>query len=139
MSGAGVLKTHQTSCRHVRGGSLVSLAGDKLPSHGTADPVVDIRYSRKLKDIYPECRYVEIEGGGHGESGDRYLYYGKKERFDIAGWTEYAARNLTADIPIYVMGMSAGALSTLMSVSAGLHKNTKGIILDSCEHEGVSD
>lgn len=73
-----------------------------------------------------------IDLRGHGESGDRYLYYGKKERFDIAGWTQYAAQNLAADIPIYVMGMSAGALSTLMSASAGLHENTKGIILDSC-------
>lgn len=34
--------------------------------HGTADPIVNIRYSQKLKDIYPNCKYVEIEGGGHG-------------------------------------------------------------------------
>ena len=34
--------------------------------HGTADPIVNISYSRKLKDIYPSCRYVEIEGGAHG-------------------------------------------------------------------------
>lgn len=34
--------------------------------HGTADPIVNISYSRKLKDIYPACTYVEIEDGGHG-------------------------------------------------------------------------
>lgn len=73
-----------------------------------------------------------IELRGHGESGDRYLYYGKKERFDIACWTNYVAEHISAEIPIYVMGMSAGALSTLMSSTAGLHENTKGVIVDSC-------
>ena len=34
--------------------------------HGTADPIVNIRYSRKLKEIYPDCTYVEIEDAGHG-------------------------------------------------------------------------
>ena len=34
--------------------------------HGTADPIVNISYSQKLRDIYPVCTYVEIEGGGHG-------------------------------------------------------------------------
>ena len=60
------------------------------------------------------------------------LYYGKKERFDIAEWTKLAAAELAKDLPIYVIGMSAGALSTLMSTTAGLHENTKGVIVDSC-------
>ncbi len=72
-----------------------------------------------------------IELRGHGESEDRYLYYGKKERFDIAEWTKLIAERYS-QVPLYVMGMSAGALSTLMSASAGLHENTKGIIVDSC-------
>ena len=72
-----------------------------------------------------------IELRGHGESGGRYLYYGKKERFDIARWTHYAATQLAPGIPIYVMGMSVGALCTLMSATAGLHPATKGLIADS--------
>ena len=73
-----------------------------------------------------------IDLRAHGESGGRYLYYGKKERFDIAKWTEYVDRNLAPGLPIYVIGMSAGALSTLMSTTAGLHPNAKGVIVDSC-------
>ena len=73
-----------------------------------------------------------IELRGHGESGGRYLYYGKKERFDIAAWTKYAAEHLALDVPIYVLGKSAGALSTLMAAASGVHANTKGVILDSC-------
>ena len=72
-----------------------------------------------------------IELRAHGESGGRYLYYGKKERFDIARWTHYAAKHLAPEIPVYVMGMSAGALCTLMSATAGLHENVKGLIADS--------
>ena len=79
-----------------------------------------------------ETAVLMIELRGHGESGDRYLYYGKKERFDIAEWTKLAATELAKDLPIYVIGMSAGALSTLMSTTAGLHENTKGVIVDSC-------
>ena len=72
-----------------------------------------------------------VELRGHGESGDRYLYYGKKERFDLACWTNYVAEHLAPDLPIYIIGMSAGALCTLMSLTAGLHPNTKGVISDS--------
>lgn len=78
-----------------------------------------------------ETSVLMIELRGHGESGGRYLYYGKKERFDIARWTHYTAESLAPGIPVYVMGMSIGALSTLMSASAGLHPDVKGLIADS--------
>ena len=34
--------------------------------HGTADPIVNISYSQRLKDIYPHYTFVEIGGAGHG-------------------------------------------------------------------------
>ncbi len=34
--------------------------------HGTADRIVDIEYARRLKEIYPNVRYIELEGAGHG-------------------------------------------------------------------------
>ena len=39
--------------------------GPVLLVHGTQDRIVDLSYARKLKDIYPDCRYEEIEGGEH--------------------------------------------------------------------------
>jgi len=45
--------------------------GPVLLLHGTADPIVDISYSRRLKKIYSLCRYVELAGAGHGFSGKR--------------------------------------------------------------------
>ena len=45
-------------------------AGPVLLIHGTADDIVDIRYARKAKEYYNDCEYHEIEGGGHGFSGE---------------------------------------------------------------------
>ena len=39
--------------------------GPVLYLHGTADRIVDIEYARKAHVLYPNCRYHEIEGGGH--------------------------------------------------------------------------
>ena len=39
--------------------------GPVLLIHGTADKIVNIRYARKLREIYSNCRYEEIDGGGH--------------------------------------------------------------------------
>ena len=39
--------------------------GPVLLIHGTADEIVNISYARKLKEIYPDIRYEEIDGGGH--------------------------------------------------------------------------
>lgn len=39
--------------------------GPVLLIHGTEDKIVDVRYARKLKEVYADCRYEEIEGAGH--------------------------------------------------------------------------
>ena len=43
--------------------------GRTLLVHGTKDPIVNIEYSRRFKDVYPNCVYHEIEGAGHGFKG----------------------------------------------------------------------
>ncbi|MCR5100753.1 MAG: lysophospholipase [Butyrivibrio sp.] len=37
--------------------------------HGDKDPVVPISYSEKAKNLYPDCKYIVIEGAGHGFDG----------------------------------------------------------------------
>ncbi len=44
-------------------------AGPVLLVHGTADRIVDIGYSRQARAVYPDCRYLEIEGADHGFCG----------------------------------------------------------------------
>lgn len=43
--------------------------GRTLYIHGTADDLVNISYARRGKEVYPDCRYEEIQGGGHGFQG----------------------------------------------------------------------
>ncbi len=48
--------------------------GPVLLLHGTEDKIVKLRYARALKEIYPRCRYEELEGAGHmfrGKADDR--------------------------------------------------------------------
>ena len=45
--------------------AMSGYTGPVLLLHGTEDKVVDISYSKALRNIYPDCRYEEIEGGGH--------------------------------------------------------------------------
>lgn len=44
---------------------LNGYAGPVLLIHGTSDKIVNILYARQLKEIYPDCTYKEINGGGH--------------------------------------------------------------------------
>ena len=37
--------------------------------HGTKDPIVNVSYARKLKEIYTDCCYEEIKGAGYGFRG----------------------------------------------------------------------
>ena len=50
--------------------ALSGYTGPVLLVHGTKDEIVNIRYARKLREIYPSCRYEEIEGAGHGFQGE---------------------------------------------------------------------
>lgn len=44
--------------------------GPVLLLHGTADRVVPVDYARRARSVYPDCTYVEIEGGAHVFHGD---------------------------------------------------------------------
>lgn len=44
--------------------------GKTLIIHGRSDEIVNIRYAREAKGLYKDCRYYEIEGGGHGFDGE---------------------------------------------------------------------
>ena len=44
--------------------------GPTLLIHGTADAIVDISYARRARAVYPDCRYIEIVGAGHGFQGE---------------------------------------------------------------------
>lgn len=45
--------------------------GPVLLMHGTADEIVNIRYSREAEKVYTHCEYHEFEGAGHGFGGQQ--------------------------------------------------------------------
>jgi len=47
--------------------------GSVLLIHGTKDQIVDISYSRQAREIYKQCKYLEIDGAGH-------MFKGKHDR-----------------------------------------------------------
>ena len=44
---------------------LAAYTGPVLLVHGTKDRIVPVDYARKMRDAYPRCEYVELEGAGH--------------------------------------------------------------------------
>lgn len=51
-------------------GAVSSYRGKVLILHGTADGIVDIRYSRRAEELYADARLTELPGASHGFSGD---------------------------------------------------------------------
>jgi hypothetical protein len=45
--------------------AITGYSGPVLYLQGTEDSIVDVAYARKGKEVFPQCHYVEIAGGGH--------------------------------------------------------------------------
>ena len=45
------------------------------------------------------CSVLFIESRAHGESEGRYMYYGKKERFDLLLWIKFVSENISDNLP----------------------------------------
>lgn len=65
----------------------------------------------------------------HGESQGRYITFGAKERFDCRDWAKYAAARFPGE-DIFLMGISMGAATVLLSLDTGLPKEVRGVVAD---------
>ena len=66
----------------------------------------------------------------HGPSEGRYICFGVKERFDCRDWARYAARRFGEEEPLFLMGISMGCATVLMSLSLNLPPNVRGVLAD---------
>jgi len=73
--------------------------------------------------IIPEQR-------GQGQSEGEFMGFGIFERHDCLEWIKYAKERFGDDMPIYLMGISMGATTVLMTTGADLPENVKGVIAD---------
>ena len=65
----------------------------------------------------------------HGESQGKYITFGAKERFDCRDWAKYAAARFPGE-DIFLMGISMGAATVLLSLGTDLPENVKGVVAD---------
>ena len=76
------------------------------------------------------CSVLFAEQRAHGESGGEHMGFGLLERYDCYEWTKWVDMQCGSQTPIYLMGISMGATTVMMTTSFKLPKNVKGVIAD---------
>lgn len=66
----------------------------------------------------------------HGRSDGEIATLGIKERKDCLCWINYAEKNISDDIPIYLYGKETGAMASLMTDATKFSTRIHGIIAD---------
>ncbi|MCH5152129.1 MAG: alpha/beta hydrolase [Clostridiales bacterium] len=74
----------------------------------------------------------------HGESQGHTITFGVKERLDTLCWIKYACERFGEQTPIFLVGVSMGAATALMTSDLDLPKNVVGIIAD-CPYSSPSE
>lgn len=88
-------------------------------------------------DFAPEVEFLHSLGyrllvpyqRSHGESEGKYITYGVKERFDCRDWAEYIAGRFPQE-DIFLMGISMGSATVMMSSDLDLPETVRGIVAD---------
>ncbi len=88
-------------------------------------------------DFAPEVEFLHSLGyrllvpyqRSHGESEGRYITYGVNERFDCRDWAKYIEGRFPGE-DIFLMGISMGSATVMMSSDLDLPKTVRGIVAD---------
>lgn len=76
------------------------------------------------------CSVLFAEQRGQGESGGDYMGFGMLERYDCLRWAKWADEHNPDHLPIYLVGLSMGATTVLMTGDLELPDNVHGIMAD---------
>lgn len=76
------------------------------------------------------CSVLYAEQRGQGESGGEYMGFGMLERHDCLRWAQWAQAHNPDRLPLYLVGVSMGATTVLMTGGMELPKAVRGIIAD---------
>lgn len=88
-------------------------------------------------DFAPEVEFLHGLGyrllvpyqRSHGESQGKYITYGVKESVDCRDWARYARERFGQE-DIFLMGISMGCATVVMSAGQELPENVRGIVAD---------
>ncbi len=84
---------------------------------------IDFYHKNGCSILFPDQR-------GQNDSDGEYIGFGVLERYDCLAWVNYISERFGNDIPIYLLGVSMGATTVLMTGGFSLPDNVKGIIAD---------
>lgn len=77
-----------------------------------------------------DCSVLYAEQRAQGSSEGEYMGFGMLERHDCLEWIRWVNSQLGDQIPIYLVGISMGATTVLMTAGLALPGNVRGIIAD---------
>ncbi|MBR6573148.1 MAG: alpha/beta hydrolase [Clostridia bacterium] len=77
-----------------------------------------------------DCNVLFVEQRGQGDSGGDYMGFGLMERYDCLDWINWVNSTDMKKLPVYLMGISMGATTVLMTTGFDLPQNVKGVIAD---------
>lgn len=76
------------------------------------------------------CSVLFAEQRGQNSSGGDYMGFGVTEQFDCLDWVHWAVQNKSAELPIYLYGVSMGATTVLMAAGLNMPEAVHGVIAD---------
>lgn len=84
-----------------------------------------------IADFWEEhgCSVLFAEQRAQGGSGGAYMGFGMLERHDCKKWVQWVC-NRTVELPVYLVGISMGASTVLMTAGMELPKRVRGVIAD---------
>ena len=77
-----------------------------------------------------QCSVLYAEQRGQGDSGGEYMGFGMMERYDCIEWVKWVNSWGGQQLPVYLVGVSMGASTVLMTANMDLPSNVRGIIAD---------
>jgi len=101
--------------------------------------------STAVKDMCGGARHLMEKGfnvllcdqRAHGESEGRTISFGINERQDVKTWCDYALKHF-GPVPYYLVGVSMGAATVLLSAELELPRTLRGIMAD-CPYASPRD
>lgn len=76
------------------------------------------------------CSVLYAEQRAQGSSEGEYMGFGMLERHDCLEWIRWVSSAVGNQIPVYLVGISMGATTVLMTAGLSLPENVRGIIAD---------
>lgn len=77
-----------------------------------------------------DCSVLFVQQRAQGESDGEYIGFGMLERYDCFEWTKWADKKNEEKLPIYLIGVSMGATTVMMTSGFDLPESVHGIIAD---------